>query len=262
MSNNTVLCLDVGNTHIFSGLFVDNKIKLRFRHSSQYPCTSDVLGLFLKNALRENGFDPANVKAICLSSVVPSLDYSVISACSKYFSITPLELKPGVKTGLKLDIKNPLELGADRIANAVAALHHFPGKNIIVIDFGTATTLCALSKEHVYLGGAILPGFKISMEALFQNTAKLSSVEIIRPNNALGKTTISNIQSGLYYGQLGAVKEIVHQYKTQVFNHEEVIVLATGGYAQLFEKENLFALNEPDLILHGLHLIWGKNKTC
>ncbi|EKD91572.1 MAG: hypothetical protein ACD_29C00482G0001 [uncultured bacterium] len=220
-----------------------------------------MLGLFLKNALRENGFDPSLVKAICLSSVVPSLDYSVVSACSKYFSITPLELKPGIKTGLKLDIKNPLELGADRIANAVGALHHFPNKNLIVIDFGTATTLCAISKERAYLGGAILPGFKISMQALFQNTAKLSSVEIIKSENALGKTTITNIQSGLYYGQLGAVKEIVHRYKTHVFNNEEVIVLATGGYAHLLENENLFAMNMPDLILHGLHFIWEKNKT-
>lgn len=254
-----ILCLDVGNTHIFSGLFVDNEIKLRFRYPSQYPCTSDLLGLFLKNALRENGFDPSLVKAICLSSVVPSFDYSVVAACAKYFSLTPLELKPGIKTGLKLDIKNPLELGADRIANAVAALHHFPNKNIIVIDFGTATTVCAVSKQRVYLGGSILPGFKISMETLFQNTAKLSSVEIIRPEMALGKTTETNIQSGLYYGQLGAAKEIIHRYKTHVFNNEETVVLATGGYAQLFENENLFALNVPDLILHGLHLIWEKN---
>lgn len=256
-----ILCLDVGNTHIYSGLFVDNKIKLRFRYPSQHQCTSDMLGLFLKNALRENGFDPSLVKAICLSSVVPSLDYSVVSACAKYFSITPLELKPGVKTGLKLDIKNPLELGADRIVNAVAALHHFPNKNIIVIDFGTATTICAVSKQRVYLGGAILPGFKISMESLFQNTAKLPSVEIVKSENALGKTTITNIQSGLYYGQLGAAKEIVGHYKAQVFNNEEVVVLATGGYAHLLENENLFAMNVPDLILHGLHIIWEKNQS-
>lgn len=255
-----ILCLDIGNTHIFSGLFVDGEIKLRFRYPSKYPCTSDMLGLFLKNVLQENGFNPAEIKAICLSSVVPSLDYSVTAACAKYFSIAPLELKPGVKTGLKLEIKNPLALGADRIANAVAALHYFPNKNIIVIDFGTATTLCAISKQRIYLGGAILPGFKISMEALFQNTAKLSSVEIIKPESALGKTTETNIQSGLYYGQLGAVKEIIHHYKTQVFNNEEVVVLATGGYAQLFENENLFSLNVPDLILHGLRLIWEKNK--
>lgn len=255
-----ILCLDVGNTHIFSGLFVGNEIKLRFRYPSQYHCTSDMLGLFLKNALHENGFDPSVVKAICLSSVVPSLDYSVVSACVKYFSMTPLEVKPGVKTGLKLDIKNPLELGADRIVNAVAALHHFPKKNIIVIDFGTATTICAISKQRVYLGGAILPGFKISMESLFQNTAKLSSVEIVKSENALGKTTITNIQSGLYYGQLGAAKEIVHRYKTQVFNNEEVVILATGGYAYLLENENLFAMNVPDLILHGLYLIWEKNQ--
>ena len=123
-----ILCVDIGNSHIFSGLFVNNDIKLRFRYPSDHSCTSDLLGLFFKNALRENGLDPSEVKAICLSSVVPSLDYSVVSAFAKYFSLTPLELKPGVKTGLKLDIKNPLTLGADRIANAVAALHYFPNK--------------------------------------------------------------------------------------------------------------------------------------
>ena len=255
-----ILCLDIGNTHIFAGLFADNAIQLRFRYPSKQPCSSDVFGLFLKNVLRENGFDPHNITGISLSSVVPSLDYSVVAACIKYFGITPLELKPGIKTGLNLDIKNSLELGADRIANAVASLQQFPNKNIVVVNFSTATTVCAISKQRTFLGGAILPGFKISMESLYQNTAKLASVEIVKPATALGKATDTNIQAGLYYGQLGAIKEIVAQYKTHVFDSDEAVVLATGDYAKLFEQENYFTTIVPDLILHGLYIIWGKNN--
>ncbi len=255
-----ILCLDIGNTHIYGGLFVNQKIKLRFRYPSTYPCTSDVLGLFLRNVLSENGMDTGKIKAISLCSVVPSLDYSVVAACKKYFAIDPLELKPGVKTGLKLDIKNPLEVGADRIANAVAAIDHFPNKNIMIVDFGTATTICAINKQHTYLGGAILPGMKLSMEALSQKAAKLSDVDITAPKQALGKSTSMNIQSGLYYGQLGAIKEIIARIKTEAFSGESVMLISTGGYAHLFEQQKFFTVNVTDLILHGLYVIWEKNQ--
>lgn len=256
-----LLCLDVGNTHIYAGVFMGEEIKLRFRYPSKSSFTSDTFGLFLKNVLRENAIEPQSIKGIAISSVVPALDYSISAACMKYFSITPLELKPGIKTGLKLDIKNPLELGADRIANAIAACHFYPNKNLLAVDFGTATTICAITKQKTYLGGAILAGLKISMEALFQNAAKLASVEIIEPENPLGKTTKTHIQSGLYYGQLGAIKELIHQYQTHIFFDEPALVIATGGYAYLFEKEKLFDHISPDLILHGLRLVWGKAAT-
>jgi type III pantothenate kinase len=193
--------LDVGNTHVFAGLFLNQEIILRLRYPSSQPITSDTFGLFLKNALRENNFNPADVKAISLSSVVPSLDYSIVAACIKYFSLAPLELKPGIKTGLNIKYNNPNELGADRIANSVAAVHQFPNRNIIIVDFGTATTLCALSKHKEHLGGAIFPGMKVQMQSLTRHAAKLSAVDILQPTHVLGKTTETNIQSGLYFAR-------------------------------------------------------------
>lgn len=255
-----ILCLDIGNTHIYGGVFVGKKIKLRFRYPSLSPCTSDTFGLFLKNVLRENKLDPDSVKAISISSVVPSMDYSVNAACIKYFSITPLELKPGTKTGLNINTKNPLELGADRIANSVGAMHQFPNRNLIIMDLGTATTICVVTKDNSYLGGAILPGLKTSMEALCQNAEKLSPVDIVRPKKVLGKTTATNMQSGIYYGQLGATKEIVSRLKAEVFPGEETLTIGTGGYAYFFEKEDLFDVNVPDLVLQGVYLVWERNS--
>jgi len=255
-----ILCLDIGNTHIYGGVFSSDEIKLRFRYNALHPCTSDQFGLFLRSVLSENGIDYNEIKKIALSSVVPSLDYSINAACIKYFSITPLELKPGIKTGMKLDVKNPLEIGADRIANGIAATHYFPKKNIIVVDFGTATTLCAISKNNAYLGGVIMPGLKLSMSSLCDNTAKLTTVDIIKPRHALGKSTEENIQSGLYYGQLGAVRETIYHIRNDVFQQAEPVVIATGGYAHLFEKETIFSIAQPDLVLHGLRLVLAKNS--
>ncbi len=255
-----ILCLDIGNTHIYGGVFSGEEIQLRFRYPSKQPCTSDQLGLFLKNVLRENGVDLNEIEAICLSSVVPSIDYSVRSACIKYFDITPLELKPGSKTGIKLDVKQPQEVGADRIANAVAAVEHFPNKNLLIIDFGTATTICAISKDKAFIGGAILPGLQVSINALSQNASKLPAVDILKPEHPLGKTTETNIQAGLYYGQLGAIKELISQYKGTTFQNDDPICIATGGYAYLFEEEGIYSANIPDLVLHGIRLVWEKNR--
>lgn len=257
-----ILCLDIGNTHIYGGVFSSDELKLRFRYTAVHACTSDQFGLFLRSVLTENGVDPSQIENIALSSVVPSLDYSINAACIKYFSITPLELKPGVKTGIKLNVKNPLELGADRIANGIAATHYFPNKNIIIVDFGTATTLCAVSKESAYLGGVIMPGLKLSMSSLCDNTAKLTTVDIIKPRYALGRSTAENIQSGLYYGQLGAVKEAIRHIRNDVFQQSEPVVIATGGYAHLFERENIFSVRQPDLVLHGLRLLLTKNAQA
>ena len=255
-----IICIDVGNTHIFGGVFVNEEIKLRFRYPSTKACTSDTFGIFLQSFLELNHVDTKNVEAMVVSSVVPSLEYSIVSACKKYFSVIPLELKPGVKTGLNLNIKNPIELGADRVANAVAAVHHFQNRNLIVVDYGTATTICAISNEKAYLGGAILPGIKLSLESLSEKTAKLFNVEITHPDSALGKTTVTQLQSGLIYGQLGAVKEITQRIIQDSFKLSNPFLVATGGYAYLFENEKFFNVIVPDLVLHGLRLIWEYNK--
>ncbi|TAL62782.1 MAG: type III pantothenate kinase, partial [Legionella sp.] len=196
-----ILCIDVGNSHIYGGVIEGEEIKLRFRLSS-IMSTSDELGIFLKSVLRENHCSPEAIKQIGICSVVPQLDYSLRSACVKYFGIDPFLLQAGVKTGLNIKYRNPLEVGADRIANAIAATHSFPNQNVIVIDFGTATTFCVINDKKEYLGGAILPGVRLSVEALSKNTAKLPSVEIVKVENTVGRSTTESIQSGIFYGAL------------------------------------------------------------
>lgn len=248
-----ILCIDVGNSHIYGGVFSGDDIKLRFRHTSQIS-TSDELGIFLKSVLRENKCEPEEIKKIGICSVVPQVDYSLRSACVKYFSTDPFLLQAGVKTGLNIKYRNPLEVGADRIANAIAATHSFPNQNIIVIDFGTATTFCAITAKKVYLGGAILPGVRLSVDALSKNTAKLPSVEIVKIDNVVGRSTIESIQSGVYYGVIGACRELISRINQESFMGNKALVLATGGFASLFDKQDLYDHHVPDLVLQGIRL--------
>lgn len=254
-----ILCLDVGNSQIFGGVFVNDKIKLRFRHNTTTSNSSDEMGLFLKNVIRENGLNPEEITHIAICSVVPQLVYSLTNCCKKYFSITPFLLQAGVKTGLKVNYRNPLEVGADRIANSIAATHLYPNQNIIVADLGTATTLCVVTKNKDYLGGLILPGMKLCMEVLEAKTAKLPSVEIVKVKNIVGRSTVESIQSGLFHGHLFAIQGMVQKIREEHFNNEDVVVLGTGGFARLFETENLFQHLLPDLVLQGLHLALKNN---
>lgn len=248
-----ILCIDVGNSHIYGGVFEGEEIKLRFRHTSTVS-TSDELGIFLKNVLRENKCSPDAIKRIGLCSVVPQIDYSLRSACVKYFSTEPFVLQAGVKTGLNVKYRNPIEVGADRIANAIAATAQYPNQNIIVIDFGTATTFCAITNQKIYLGGAILPGVRLSVDALSKNTAKLPSVEIVKIGEAVGRSTIESIQSGVYYGVLGACRELINRISQEAFSGNKPLILATGGFASLFDKQALYDHWVPDLVLHGIRL--------
>lgn len=254
-----ILCLDVGNSQIFGGVFVDDDLKLKFRHNTTTAASSDQFGLFLKNVLRENGLDPAEIREIALCSVVPHLLYSLRSACIKYFNINPFTLGPGKKTGLKIEYKNPAEVGADRIANAIAAWNFYPDKDVVIVDFGTATTFCTITGDRSYKGGVIMAGLKVSMQALESRTAKLPSVEIISPINVLGKTTVDSIQSGLYYGHLFSVKGIIQAIKERELKNKQPIIIGTGGFAGLFEKENLFDAIDPDMVLKGLFLALKMN---
>jgi len=248
-----MLCLDVGNSHIYGGVFEGENIILRFRHASK-ESTSDEIGLFLKQVLRENGYEPKKIMQVAIGSVVPQLDYSLRSACIKYFSIEPFFLQAGVKTGLNIQYRNPVDVGADRIADAIAAIHRFPDMPLVIVDFGTATTLCVVNAKKAYLGGAILPGLRLSMDALSNHTAKLPSVDIVRVQQVVGRSTVESIQSGVYFGGLGAVRELIQQVKNQHFTEEKLLVLATGGFAGLFEKEKIFDHILPDLVLEGLRL--------
>jgi type III pantothenate kinase len=256
-----LLVLDIGNTQIFGAVFADDKIILRFRKSSRDQASSDEYGLFLKATLRENGIEPQKIKNIMMSSVVPDLNHSVASACIKYFNLRPLILEPGIKTGLKILVHNPGELGADRVANAVGASLRYPNKNLIIFDLGTASTGCVINKNKEYLGGLITPGMRLMMEVLEQKTAKLPTVEIRVPTVMVGKNTVEQIQAGLYYSTLGMVREFIKKVASEEFKGQDFIVLGTGGFARVFEGAKLFDVFEPDLILYGLRHIFELNET-
>jgi type III pantothenate kinase len=247
-----ILTLDVGNSQIYGGVYEKEKLKFRFRKTSKTGASSDEIGIFLRSVLRENSMDPTGVTHIAMCSVVPDVVYSLKNACKKYFNLTPFVLQAGVKTGLKIDYRNPLEVGADRIANSIAATHLYPKKNLLIVDLGTATTFCAISKEKNYLGGSIVAGLRLNMEALENQTAKLPSVEIVAMKEALGRSTTESIQSGLYFGHLGTMREISKRISEECFDGEKPFVIGTGGFSSLFDKEKIFDVIQPDLVLQGL----------
>jgi type III pantothenate kinase len=187
-----------------------------------------------------------------ICSVAPDTVHSLRNCFRKYFGFEPFLLQPGVKTGLKIRYRNPLEVGADKIANAIGALSRFPGRNLLIIDFGTATTLCAVTKDKEYLGGIITPGINISMAALESHTARLPTVEIVRPTDIIGRSTVESIQSGLYFGTLAMMRSLAASVTEEHFARERPIVLGTGGLGRLFEGEHLFDEFVPELPLLGL----------
>lgn len=247
-----ILCLDVGNTQIYGGVFEGDNLVFQFRRSSASSFSSDEIGLFLRLILKENNFDPKEIKQISMCSVVPNLVHSIRNGCIKYFAIEPFILQAGVKTGLKIKYNNPTEVGSDRIANAIAATHLYPNKNIIVVDLGTATTFDVITQDRDYLGGAIVPGIRISMEVLESKTAKLPIIEIETPSKSIGKTTKESIQSGLYFGHIGIIKELVERISGEAFKGIKPIVIGTGGFASLFNEAGLFDKIIPELVLQGL----------
>ncbi len=249
-----ILALDIGNTQLSGGVYKDDAIVLTFRCATTKGTSSDELGIFLRSVLRENGIDSAAINKIACCSVVPSLNYALTSACVKYFGIEPLMIRSGIKTGLKLRYANPKEIGADRIAAAIGAVAGHPNENMIVVDMGTATTVDVITKNSEYYGGAILPGITMMMHALSSGTAQLPTVEIVRPEKACGSSTVQAIQSGLFYGSLGSIRELISRYTEEAFGGEKPLVIATGGFAYLFENSGLFDAVKPQLVLDGLRI--------
>lgn len=254
-----ILCLDVGNSQIYGGVFDDGRLRLRFRRTSKTGASSDEIGVFLRSVLRENEIDPKQVKQIAICTVVPEVLHSLKNACMKYFKLNPFVLQAGVKTGLKVLYKNPIEVGADRIANSIAGTQLYPQQNLLIIDFGTATTFCAVNSQKEYLGGVIVAGLHISMEALESRTSKLPSVEIVKRAECLAKTTVDSIQSGLYFGALGQIKEITARLTQEAFGGARPKVIGTGGFASLFADAGVFDEENPDLVLSGLHFALKMN---
>jgi type III pantothenate kinase len=247
-----LLCVDAGNTQIFGGVYAGEDLKATFRRTSNTRASSDELGIFFRTVLRENGIDPGQVAAAAICSVVPDAVHSLRNCFRKYFRFEPFLLQPGAKTGLKIRYRNPLEVGADKIANAIGAIARFPGRNVLIVDFGTATTVCAVTRDKEYLGGIITAGIQTSMAALESNTARLPTVEIVRPSEILGRSIVESIQSGLYYGTLATVRSLIASVTEQYFSGDIPVRLGTGGFGRLFEEEGIFDAFVPELPLIGL----------
>ncbi len=247
-----LLCLDIGNTQIFGGVYDGECLKTTFRRTSTIRASSDEYGMFFRTILRENEIAPDGIAAAAICSVVPDVLHSLRNCFLKYFHFDPFFLQPGVRTGLKIRYRNPLEVGADKIANAIGAAGIFPGRNLLIVDFGTATTLCAVSREKEYLGGIITPGVQMSMGALESGTARLTAVEIVRPPEVLGRSIAESIQSGLYYGAVATVRSLAALVTEAHFAGDKPVTVATGGFGRLFAGEQLFDSFIPELPLMGL----------
>lgn len=255
-----IVCLQIGNTHVTGGVFDGPDLALDFRKTTQPRISADEFGLFLRNVLLANDMAPRAIRQIAMCSVLPEATYAMKSACRKYFTIDPFMIRAGARTGLKILYRNPLEVGADRIAAAIAAVHHYPERERIVAGFGTATTFCAVGVDKTYHGGVILPGVRISLEALVNRAAKLSSVEIAAVDHVVGRSTAESMQSGLYYGQIGMAREIIGRIRDEAFGGRQALVIGTGEFADLFEPSGLLDVVHPHLVLEGLYLALMMNS--
>jgi type III pantothenate kinase len=252
--------LDVGSTRIFGGLIQDGCVLASFHKNTSIGLTSDELGLFLVQWLETRGYLKEDIGLLVYCSVVPELN-RVLEECGRiYLEREALTLRAGVKSGLQVKYTNHQDLGADLIANAVGAVDCHPGRNLIIVDFGTATSLCAVSKDKEYLGGTLIPGLIIAMEALADRTARLPVVEIGPVGRVCSRDTASAIQGGLFYGTLGMLKELIKRLNRECFPDESVLVIATGEQARLFEKFQLFDHIIPELVLLGLDRIRHLNS--
>ena len=253
-----ILTLDIGNTNIKTALFSGTEMVQYWRLKTDIAATSDELGLKLTSLLLYHDLKPDAVEGISLSSVVPSLNFTIEHMCKTYFRQDPMLVVPGIRTGLNIKYENPRELGSDRIANAVAAYTLYGGP-CIVIDFGTATTFGVVSERGEFIGGAICPGVKLTTEALVSGTAKLPRVEIVRPESVVGRNTVSNMQSGIFYGYVGQVNHIVGKIK-QELRRPDMRVVATGGMARLIASDtDAIDILDGLLTLKGLRIIYERN---
>jgi type III pantothenate kinase len=257
-----IFVIDVGNTNIVLGVFDRNKLKVSWRISTDSTRTADEFGIQFLALFRNEDIDIKEISGIIVSSVVPNIMYSLEHSLYKYFHIEPIIVGPGVKTGINVKYDNPKEVGADRIVNAVAA-HEKYNKNLVIIDFGTATTFCAVTFDGDYLGGTISPGIKISADALFEKAARLPRVSLIKTESFICKNTVSSMQSGIINGYIGMVEYIVKHIKDELnLNHPgEIFVIATGGLSKLISKyTDTIDYVDSNLTLDGLRIIYDKNK--
>ena len=255
-----LLVIDVGNTNIVAGVFENKKLKMHWRFSTDRSKTADEYGILLRSMFDYCDVPMTEVSSIIMSSVVPPVLVPLCHMCERYFNLQPMVVGPGVKNGISIKYDNPKEVGADRIVNAVATFDKYSklGKPMIIVDFGTATTFCALLPTGEYLGGAIVPGIGISTEALFQRTAKLPRIELIKPKNIICRNTVNSMQAGVMYGSVGQMEYIINHMKEELGG--DAYVIATGGFANMMaEESDSIDVVEPFLTLDGLRILHEKN---
>ena len=257
-----IFVLDVGNTNIVLGIYKNKELLVEWRLSTDIRKTSDEYMIEVAQLFAYSKLDVNDISGVIISSVVPNIMYSLEHMVRKFFNKKPLVVGPGIKTGINIKYDNPKEVGADRIVNAVAA-HEMYKKPLVIIDFGTATTFCAVAANGDYIGGTISPGIKISSDALFQRAAKLPRVELIKPETVICKNTVASMQAGIVYGYIGQVDFIVSKIKEEMIalGEESPMVIATGGLANLIsEGSKTIDKVEPFLTLEGLRIIYEKNR--
>jgi type III pantothenate kinase len=251
-----ILTININNTHTTLGVFRGEALAADWRLATDRLRTVDEYGLLVRSLFKEAGLRPQETEGIILASVVPPVTATFVSVCQRYFQRDPLQVGPGVKTSLSIKYENPREVGADRVAGAVAAIKLY-GPPLIIVDLGTATTFDAIGAKGDYLGGAIAPGLGIAAEALFSRTAKLPRIELARPKTAIGKNTVHAMQSGLIFGYAALVDGMVRRFAAEM--HCQPKVIATGGLAETMGDAETIEVVDPHLTLHGLRLIYEMN---
>ena len=252
-----LLTIDVGNTNITLGVFDGETMVGTFRINTKISRTSDEYGVVIGELMELNHINRDGISNVIIASVVPALMHSLTSSIIKYFNVKPIIVEAGIKTGIRVATENPKQIGADRIVDAAAAYHLYGGP-VLVLDFGTATTYDMVDEKGAFVAGVTAPGIRISAKALWQDAAKLPEIEIKKPNNILAKETISSMQAGLVYGQIGQTEYIVKNMIRES-GYENVKVVATGGLGGMIAKEtDCIDIYDPELTLKGMRLIFEK----
>jgi len=257
-----LLAIDIGNTNIVLGVLEGTALRHSWRLATARERTADELGLMVSDLLERAAISPSTIDGVALASVVPQLTGPMIEMSKRYLGLTPLNVEPGIDLGMPNLYAHPSEVGADRLVNGIAAYEAYGrgrGEPLVVLDFGTATTFDAISAKGEYLGGVICPGIQISADALFQRAARLPRIDVSKPANVIGRTTVTSMQSGLFYGYVGMVEGLVHRLRQELGG--KAFCVATGGLAEVIAPEtDVVDAVDRDLTLHGLRIVWERNR--
>ena len=256
-----LLAIDIGNTNIVLGVFEGTALGRNWRLATARERTADELGLMVSDLLERAKIPLSTIDGVVLASVVPLLTGPVIEMSTRYLGLTPLNVEPGIDLGMPNLYAHPSEVGADRLVNGIAAFEAYGrgrGEPLVVLDFGTATTFDAISAKGEYLGGVICPGIQISADALFQRAARLPRIDVRKPANVIGRTTVTSMQSGLFFGYVGMVEGLVHRLREELVG--KAFCVATGGLAEVIAPEtHVVDAIDRDLTLQGLRIVWERN---